>query len=130
MSVSTIQLESGQRVKGLYRRGGRDSRELELAVNAIINYNGSAMLVGTDLGNGRVIAVYAECFHPAHVEVSDGIEGDALDVSAYFITTGTRAFSFLEKPSDVDASWARIMGGKPMSEFEQLAHALLLVAEG
>ena len=125
MPLGNVQVKPGQRLTSRYRRGGRDARVIKLAVHAIIRFNQATMLIGTDLEQGRVASVYAECFDPRAIEVSDGVEGDELDVSSFYITTGSKAFSFLEQPADEDREWATMLGGKPVSEFENLEYAVL-----
>ncbi|NIV33068.1 MAG: hypothetical protein GWN58_27565 [Anaerolineae bacterium] len=127
MSLSHVEVKSGQRIAGRYRRGGREAGELKLAVHAVIVYRNATMLIGTDLASGRVISVYAECFDPREFTVSDGVEGDELDVSNYYITTGSRAFSFLEEPSEEDREWAELLGGKPVSTFKNLESAVIVI---
>lgn len=125
MSLGNVQVKSGQRVAGRYRRGGRNASELKLAVHAVIVYRNATMLIATDLASGRVVSVYAECFDPRAFSVSDGLKEDALDVSSYYITSGSRAFSFLEELPKEDQEWAAIVGGKPVKAFKHLEYAVI-----
>lgn len=114
MKLSSVEVKAGQRVSGRYKRGGRDASDLSIAVAAPIVYRGAGMLVGTNLATGAIIGVYVDAFDPRSVKVEDGVEGDAFDVEGLYLTSGTRAFAFIESVKPEDREWAEALDGKPI----------------
>jgi len=129
---TTIAVERGDIITGVYKTPGRPKQTVTLEVEAVVKTDRREYVIGTPLSGmdwaGSRVALKPQCFWASTLEVSKGTADlRPLPENLFVFASYSASFGMMEEVEDEDVAEAEIQGGVrietllvPFAEMKQL----------